>query len=117
MPSPMSYRALAASCLFVVACGGGRPAPVPSSGADAAPVAGYTDIGIPECDQFARKYLACIEKVPETTRAMVRQAFDQTQMQWAMAAEKPDRRAGLAAACVQQEKATKAGMGRYDCEW
>ena len=38
-------------------------------------------------------------------------------MQWAMAAEKPDRRAGLAAACVQQEKATKAGMERYDCEW
>jgi hypothetical protein len=134
--SPMSYRVLAASCLFVVACGGGKPAPAPSSGAgtpppeeaaaappvpgaaaDAAPVAGYTDIGIPECDQFARKYLACIDKVPETTRAMVRQAFDQTQMTWAMAAEKPDRRAGLAAACVQQEKATKAGMARYDCEW
>ena len=89
---PMSRRLFAASWLFVVACGGGRPAPAPSSGvgtpapeeaaaappvpgaaADAAPVAGYTDIGIPECDQFARKYLACIDKVPETTRAMVRQ--------------------------------------------
>ena len=34
-----------------------------------------------------------------------------------MAAEKPDRRAGLAASCVQQEKATKAGMERYDCDW
>ncbi len=59
--------------LTIVACREEKHAPPAGD-----PAAGYVDIGVPECDQFARKYLACIEKVPETTRAMVRQAFDQT---------------------------------------
>ena len=96
-------------------CGGQKPAPSPAAGAD--PAAGYVDIGIPECDQYARKYLACLDRVPEGRRAMVRQSFDQTRELWSVTAEKPDRRAGLAAACRQQEQASKAAMARYDCDW
>jgi hypothetical protein len=113
-----------------VGCGGEKPAPSPAAGAAADgppaqqaappvpdPVAGYADIGVPECDQYARKYLACLERVPEGSRAMARQSFDQTREVWSMTAEKPDRRAGLAAACRQQEQASKAAMARYDCDW
>jgi hypothetical protein len=97
-------------------CGGGKAAP-PGPAATAAADSGYVDIGVPECDQYARKYLACLARVPEGSRAMVRQSFDQTRELWAVTAEKPERRAALASACAQQQKATEAGMSRYSCEW
>ncbi len=106
-------------CVLIVAtalaaCGGQKsPPPSPASDADL----GYTAIGVPECDQYARKYLACLARVPEGSRAMVRQSFDQTRELWSVTAEKPERRAALAAACAQQEQASKAAMSRYDCEW
>jgi hypothetical protein len=114
----MIRAALVAAVLAAVlaaACGGSKPAP---SSDDASPIAiPGGDIGVPECDRFARKYLACLEKVPETTRAMTRQAFDQTLDLWRVAAEKPERRAGLGEACTQYENATRTAMERYDCEW
>jgi hypothetical protein len=104
--------AVVASLAFA-GCGAEKPAPSPAT--DAA--AGYVDIGVPECDQYARKYLACLERAPEGSRAMMRQSFDQTRELWSLTAEKPDRRDSLAAACAQQEQASKAAMSRYDCEW
>lgn len=105
----------AMSLLLLAACGGGKKA---GPRASAAPVAvNYVDIGIPECDQYARKYLACLARVPEGSRAMMQREFDQTRELWSLTAEKPDRRAGLAASCAQQETASRAAMTRYDCEW
>ena len=127
----MKRHLLPMAVLALAACGEGRSTPPsPAAGqaesaplaAEAAPpaadpAAGYVDIGIPECDQYARKYLACLERTPEGTRATMRQSFDQTREVWSMTAERPDRRAGLAAACTQQAQASKAAMSRYDCEW
>ena len=87
-----------------------------ASGCREAPAAAG-EFGVPECDQFASKYLACLDKVPEGGRALARQTFEQTIEHWRLVAEKPERRASLAAACVQQEKATRAAMSRYDCDW
>jgi hypothetical protein len=101
--------------LLSAACGGGKPAPSSDAGPPVEIPGG--DFGVPECDRFARKYLACLDRVPEATRAMTRQAFDQTIDLWRMAAEKPERRATLGQACEQYEKATRAAMERYDCEW
>ena len=108
-------RAVLVLAVLAAACGGGKPAPSSDPGPEVAIPGG--DLGVPECDRFARRYLACLEKVPEATRAMTRQAFDQTLDVWRMTAEKPDRRAGLAQACAQYETATRAAMERYDCEW
>ena len=108
-------RAALALAVLTAACGGNKPAPSSDAGPPVAIPGG--DLGVPECDRFARKYLACLEKVPEGTRAMTRPAFDQTLDLWRMAAEKPERRAGLAQACAQYESATRAAMERYDCEW
>jgi hypothetical protein len=116
-----SFACVAMVSVLSLGCGGGeKEAPAsPAAGAAVAggAEAGYVDIGVPECDQYARKYLACLERVPEGSRAMVRQSFDQTRELWSLSAEKPDRRANLAAACAQQEKASRAAMARYDCEW
>ncbi len=110
----MSKLRFALVFVALAACGGEKAAPPgPAAAADA----GYVDIGVPECDQYARKYLACLERVPEGSRAMVRQSFEQTRELWSLSAEKPERRAGLAAACAQQEKASQAAMARYDCDW
>ena len=116
--------ALILAVVAVAGCGGGRPSP-PADGAGAsaedtaaaaAAIPGGA-FGVPECDRFAVRYMACLEKVPEGGRALARQAFDQTIEHWRLVADKPERRAGLAAACAQQEKATKAAMERYDCDW
>lgn len=61
---------------------------------------GYADIG-----------------VPEGSRAMARQSFEQTREHWSLVSEKPERRATLAEACVQQQEASQAAMSRYDCAW
>jgi hypothetical protein len=110
------------SAVLVVGCSGGdkAPPPVPADSASAAggPADAATgEFGVPECDRFASKYLACLDKVPEGGRALARQAFEQTIEHWRLVAGNPERRASLAAACVQQEKATRAAMSRYDCDW
>ena len=104
--------------LATAGCGGSRPSPPPPEdpAVAAASIPGGS-FGVPECDRFAVRYLACLDKVPEGGRAMARQAFDQTIEHWRLAAGKPEGRERLAAACAQQEKATRAAMERYDCDW
>jgi hypothetical protein len=114
-------RSAAVAILLALAaagCGGSKPSPPPAE--DPAPAAASLPggaFGVPECDRFAVKYLACLDKVPEGGRAMARQAFDQTIEHWRLVAGNPERRESLAAACAQQEKATRAAMERYDCDW
>ena len=114
--------ALVLAAATAAACGGSRPSPAPaeSSAEDVAAAAAAIPggaFGVPECDRFAVRYMACLEKVPEGGRALARQAFDQTIEHWRLVASKPERRDSLAAACAQQEKATRAAMERYDCDW
>lgn len=109
------------SALLAVGCSGDK-APPPGPAATA-PAAGESsdavigEFGVPECDRFASRYLACLDKVPETSRALARQTFEQTKEHWRLVAGKPERQAALAAACAQQEKATRAAMSRYNCDW
>jgi hypothetical protein len=120
-----SIAAAVVSAFLAVACSGDKRAPAPAGTPPAAGAASEGmvsegaagEFGVPECDRFASKYLACLDKVPEGGRALARQTFEQTIEHWRLAAEKPERRASLAAACAQQEKATRAAMSRYDCDW
>ena len=111
-------RIAAVSVLVAViaaGCAGGNDKPAPAASPDAEPIAG--EFGVPECDRFAAKYLACLDNVPETGRALARQTFEQTIEHWRLVASKPERRASLASACAQQEQATRAAMSRYNCSW
>lgn len=126
----MNRTAIAAALAVATAagCADKKETPPPASTLAGEPAGGpeadspYTDgpageFGVPECDRFAAKYLACLEKVPEGGRALARQTFEQTIEHWRLVASNPERRASLAAACAQQEKATRAAMERYDCDW
>ena len=76
------------------------------------------DFGVPECDSYMKKYLACIDaKVPDAVRVPFKQAFDQQKAAWKQAASTEQGRAGLAMGCTQAEAAAKQSMSAYGCQW
>jgi hypothetical protein len=104
------------------ACSGSQPAEqqgTAASGAKAsATVAAGGDIGIPECDDYLRKYQACVnDKVPEAARATVKQSLDQTRIQWQRAAETPEGKSALVSGCTQATASAKQAMAAYGCQW
>ena len=119
-----------AAALVAAACGGGgtqsapqpkKPAAPPASTAAQPPAttaAAEGDFGVKECDDYVRKYLACVDsKVPEAARAMVRQSLDQTKAQWKAAAATPQGKAGLASGCKTAHEMAKQSMAAYGCQW
>ncbi len=123
----MSQRSLPnalAACVAARASGGGasqqQSAPpetqAPAATVAAAPATGAAEFGVPECDDYMTKYVACIDsKVPEAARAMVRQGLDQTKAQWKQAASTPEGKAGLASACKTMTETAKTAMTAYGC--
>jgi hypothetical protein len=121
MSQPSLAVALAAT-LAVAACGAGsqQQPPPPATQAPATTVAaaatGAAEFGVPECDDYINKYVACIDsKVPEAGRAMIRQQLDQTKAQWKQAASTPEGKAGLAAGCKAATDAARTAMAAYGC--
>ena len=116
--------ALALAATLGAACSGKKDAAAPA-GAPAAGAAGGTslavaagDFGVPECDAFMKKYLACIDaKVPDVARLPLKQAFDQQKAAWKQAASTPQGKAGLVTACTQAEATAKQSMTAYGCQW
>jgi len=135
--SVMSSRltgVLVLSCIVVVAaCSGPQQQAAPQStqapaAAASAPGAAASgglaamvasgDFGVPECDSYMKKYLACIDsKVPDMARAPLKQAFEQQKAAWKQAASTPQGRAALATACSQAETTAKQSMAAYGCQW
>lgn len=123
MQSPSRFGLLSLAALLTVACGEApppaktAPAATPAAAAPSAPAASTASgFGVPECDDYMTKYLACIDsKVPEAARAAVRQGVEQTKASWAQAAQTPQGKEGLAMACKQATEAAKAAMSAYGC--
>jgi hypothetical protein len=104
---------------FAAACGGGdkaAPGAKPAGGTSLAVAEG--DFGVPECDNYMKKYLACIDsKVPDMARPALKQALDQSKAAWKQAASTPQGKASLATACTQAEATAKQSMAAYGCAW
>jgi hypothetical protein len=119
--------AVALACLAAAACSGGgsektppasAAAQPPATTAAAAAPAGAAEFGVPECDEYINKYLACIDsKVPEAGRAMARQSLDQTKAQWKQVAATPGGKAGLATGCKAATDAARTSMAAYGCSF
>ena len=112
--------AVAVLAFGAAACGGGNnasqsaPAPAPAS----QPAAGGAGFGVAECDDYIKKYTACIDsKVPESARAMVKTQLDQTKAAWQQAASTADGKAALASGCKQATEMAKTSMQAYGCTW
>lgn len=83
-----------------------------------ADTAGGDKVGVPECDEYIEKYEACLkDKVPEASRAAMKDAFEKTRKAWKDAAATPQGKAGLATGCKAAVDAAKQSMGAYGCKW
>src|SRR5262245_29751157 len=98
MTSLLKKSAILSCLVFAAACSGkDGAAPQSSAPAASAPAAGDTslavasgDFGVPECDSYMKKYVACIDgKVPEMARGALKQALDQQKAAWKQAAASP----------------------------
>lgn len=123
MRSTSRLGLLSVAVALAVACGSEPPAQTappaaPPAAQPAATAAAQTssEFGVPECDDYMTKYLACVDsKVPEAARAALRQALDQTKAQWQQAAQTPEGKSGLAMACTQMTETAKLSMQSYGC--
>lgn len=89
-----------------------------NSGGPSTTAASGDKIGIPECDDYIAKYESCIKgKVPEAARATLESSLKTARENWKKAAENPQSKASLAAACKQATDAAAASMKAYGCTW
>ena len=98
------------------------PAPTiasaPAAAPAPAPASGDLEFGVAECDEYVKKYLACVEsKVPEAVRGPIRASLEQTRTAWRQAAMTPEGRTGLAQACSMANEAAKTAMTAYGCSF
>jgi len=108
-------------CLAVVGCNPEEAPPPTTPPPAATPAPAETavavdSIGVPECDNYITKYLACVSgKVPEASRAQLQASLDQMRQAWKQAAATPDGKASLAQACVAASDAAKSSMSAFGC--
>jgi hypothetical protein len=108
--------AAAASLAACSGGGGGESAP-PSNSAPAAGQVAAGDFGVPECDEYMKKYAACIEKMPEAARGPAKQGLDQTKAAWQQAASTAEGKAAMAQSCKQASETAKVAMQASGCTW
>jgi hypothetical protein len=76
------------------------------------------EIGVAECDDYLRKWEACLgSKVTGAAHDQVKVALDATRDGWKRAAETPEGKAGLAAACKDAADLARSQVTAYGCTW
>ncbi len=117
------------------ACGGsassqsatGSSASTPASGSASAPASANasapasttasTDFGVAECDDYFKKYLACVDKLAPAAQTQVRQALEQSRAAWKQAASTEQGKSALASTCKAASDAAAPGMRAQGCTW
>jgi len=76
------------------------------------------DIGVAACDDFLKKYEACISgKVPAAAQATFKTSLDTWRSSWKKLAETPQGKAGLETACKSALDQAKTSLASYNCSW
>ena len=76
------------------------------------------DIGVAECDDFLKKYEACVSgKVPAAAQATFKTSLDTWRSSWKQLAGTPSGKAGLATACKSALEQAKTSLASYNCSW
>lgn len=75
-------------------------------------------IGVPECDDFIAKYESCVTgKVPEMARVQYENMLKTWKTEWKKAADNPQTRETLAAACKQMAAQQTAALKSFGCSF
>ncbi len=76
------------------------------------------DIGVAACDEFLKKYEACVSgKVPAAAQATFKTSLDTWRSSWKKLAETPQGKAGLETACKSALDQAKTSLSSYGCSW
>ncbi len=95
-----TYLSVASLSLgFALACGGSETTSVPTDGS----------IGVPECDEFIKKYEECVAQMPAEAKTSAETALKTMKDAWLGAAATEAGKAGLAAACKAAVVPTNCG--------
>jgi len=76
--------------------------------------------GVAECDEYIKKYEACLTKIASKApqaEGPLKTAFQAQRDGFKKAAETPQGKATLATACKQAIETAKASTSAYACEW
>ncbi len=93
-------------------------ASVPAPAASTPPAAAPGEIGIAECDDYLRKWDACLAtKISGEAREQVKVALDATREAWKRAIATPEGKAGLATACREAAELASMQASAYGCSW
>jgi hypothetical protein len=78
-----------------------------------------SDVGVPECDAYIKKYEACInDKMPAAARDQAKSSLEVQRKAWRDAiAANPQSKASIGAGCKAADDAAKPGMTQYGCTW
>jgi len=80
--------------------------------------AAVEEVGIPECDDFLRKYEKCVsEKYPEAAQPTAKQSIVQMRNTWKQAAANPLTKPAIASGCKTAADATQKATAAYGCVW
>ena len=100
------------------ACGGTATTDKKPTDTKPADVAATDSVGVPECDEYIKKYEMCLNnKVPEAARASLKTSFETTHKAWKDAAATPQGKSALATGCKTALETAKSSMTAYGCEW
>ena len=76
--------------------------------------------GVAECDEYIRKYEACLTKIaakaPQVEKTM-KDAFDAQRKGFQTAASNPQTKSTLSSTCKQAMETAKASTSAYSCDW
>jgi hypothetical protein len=77
-------------------------------------------VGVPECDEYIKKYEACLTKIaakaPQVEGPM-KSAFQAQRNGFKTAASTPQGKATLASTCKQAMETAKSSTAAYSCDW
>lgn len=135
-----AFAAMVCGVFFLANCGGStttsnnttantattnttKPAATTSPATDATKTdttASTDSVGVPECDEYIKKYEACLTKIaakaPQVEENM-KTAFKAQRDGFKQAAANPASKAQLPSTCKQAMETAKQATSTYACEW
>jgi hypothetical protein len=115
-----SVRQLAFVSVFVsgiavlpAGCGGESSAPA----ATTPQATTAAELGVAECDDYMKKYMACIARMPAAAQNAAKATLDQTRDAWKQTASNEAAKPALAASCRAATETARAAMTAYGCSW
>ena len=105
--------AMVCGLLFFANCGG-------KTETNTAVVTSSDSVGVAECDEYIKKYEACLtkiaEKAPQAQPGM-KTAFEQQRSAFKQAASTEQGKASLATTCKQAIESAKTSTASFSCAW